>query len=121
LAGLYNVVRDDTDVQMLAQAAACEEQGARCTAKKTGWERDPIGESFVMLNGRGEALHVRCSREYFVLGEYACALRDRLPYGGGPVAVPRPVAPAAGKVGAARKPAASGSAAAPVAPGDGGP
>jgi hypothetical protein len=125
LAGLYNVLRNDLDVQMLAEAVACEGEAPGCAVQKVSWERGPIAETFEMRNRRQEVVRVRCTREDILLGEYSCKVRDRFTYSGSLVAVPRPVPAVKDKGGAARKPAvqppASGSAAGPSLAGDGGP
>jgi hypothetical protein len=125
LAGLYNVLRDDLDVQMLADAAACEGEGPGCTVQKLAWERGPIAETFEMRNRRQEIVRVRCTREDILLGEYSCKVRDRFTSAGAVLPVLRPAPPAKGNGPAARKPAAqppaSGSAPAPGSPPDGGP
>jgi hypothetical protein len=125
VAGLYNVVRDDQDVVELAEAAACEGEGARCTVQRLFYERGPSAETFELLNLRQEVVRVRCARQDVLLGPYVCNVRDRRTYAGGRLVLPRPVPPWPGKGGAARKPAAPPSASvptpAPVSPGDGGP
>ena len=85
--GIYNVVRDDADVQMLAEAAACEGEGPGCAVERLAGERGALAETFEMLNGRQEVLRVRCARQQVVLGEYTCKVRDRFKYAGGGVPV----------------------------------
>jgi hypothetical protein len=124
VVGVYNVLRDDFDVYSLAQAAACEGQGATCTVQRYYTDRGPFGETYELVDDKREIVRIRCTRSQLLLGDYACEVRDRRPYAGPLTTVILPAPAAKSKAGGARKPGpsapASGSAPAPSSPGDGG-
>jgi hypothetical protein len=75
IAGLYNVFADSAEVERMAMVTACEGQGPGCRAQMTRWERLPIGQTFDMATSRGSKI-VKCHREYYLIGDYRCALRE---------------------------------------------
>jgi hypothetical protein len=77
--GVYNVVSDNTEVERLAQEAACGGGPGKaaqlgCAARKTMMERTPIAQTFEFDTTK-KHVTVRCSRSFLLVGEYACELR----------------------------------------------
>jgi hypothetical protein len=124
IAGLYNVFRDDHDVQQMAEAVACAGKGEGCRMQRFRQERWPLSSTFEFFDEKQEWIQVRCSREYALLGEYACAVRERGVYTGPIVLVPPRSAPTVkAKGGVVRKqspPSASVPAPSAAPVGDGG-
>jgi hypothetical protein len=115
-AGLYNVFRDDLDVQQMAEATACEGKGEGCHLQRFHQERWPLASTFEFFDEKQEWIRVRCAREHALLGEYACEVRERGAYTGPIVLVPpRPAPTAKVKGGVVRKQGLP-SASAPAAP-----
>ena len=75
VAGAYNVMADNAEVESLAQAAACGDGKAACRPQKTLMERTPIAQSFEFATGNGKKVSVRCARAFVLVGDYACATR----------------------------------------------
>ncbi|HVY44759.1 MAG TPA: hypothetical protein VHB21_02725 [Minicystis sp.] len=74
VAGAYNVMSDNADVEHMAQAVACGDQGAGCRAQKTMMERTPFAQTFDFATPK-RSVGVRCTRSLILVGDYACALR----------------------------------------------
>jgi hypothetical protein len=76
VAGAYNVMSDNADVESLAQATACGDGKAACKAQKTFMERTPLAQTFEFATGAaGKKVSVRCARAFVLAGEYTCATR----------------------------------------------
>ena len=119
VACLYNVFRDDLDVQQMAEATACEGRREGCHLQRFREERWPLASTFEFFDEKQEWIQVRCAREHGLLGEYACEVRERGAYTGPIVLVPpRPASTAKAKGGVVRK---QGPPPAAVPAGDGGP
>jgi hypothetical protein len=73
-AGLYNVMADNAEVERLAQAAACKDEGPTCKAQKTFMERTPIRQTFDFSTTKRK-VSVGCTRAFVLVGDYACTLR----------------------------------------------
>ena len=91
VAGAYNVMADNAEVEKLAKEIACGQDGkvektppspkdnsrakpVECRAQKTSMERNPIAQTFEFATTTGRVT-VRCSRSLVLFGEYACARR----------------------------------------------
>jgi hypothetical protein len=82
VAGAYNVMSDNAEVEKLAQELACRSDApapkgkpdAPCRAQKTSMERNPIAQTFEFATSR-ETARVRCTRAFFMVGDYACERR----------------------------------------------
>jgi len=74
VAGAYNVMSDNAEVESLAQATACGD-GKACKAQKTFMERTPLAQTFDFATGSGKKVSVRCARAFVLAGEYTCATR----------------------------------------------
>jgi hypothetical protein len=101
-AALRNVLSDTFEIERMAMTTACAERGPSCRAQMTRWERTAIGQTFDMYTSRGTVI-VRCQREYYLVGDYHCTLRD-MPAAiaaESPAPAPKPSVPPAAK--AARK------------------
>jgi len=128
VASLYNVARDDFDVEQRAEAEACGGEGKGCNLQPIYVERGPISETFEFYDARPdrqEKIRVRCTHEHVFVGADACEVRDRRPYMGARVALPpRPTTKA--RDGGVRQPTAPAPVptgtrtAAPMAERDGG-
>lgn len=78
--GLNNTYGDNGDVKALAEKAAC---GSRaCSVKMLHENRSALKQSFGYQtalvergkSGRGASVDVECARDYFLIGEYRCAV-----------------------------------------------
>jgi hypothetical protein len=109
-ASVYNLARDDFEVEQRAEAEACGGQGAGCNLQQIFVERGALAETFEFYDARGEKIRVRCTHEHVLVGNDVCEVRDRRAYvlpGGvvpsrpavkgkdGGAGKPRPAAPAA--------------------------
>ena len=74
VAAVYNVVSDNAEVERMASAVACGDQGARCSPQMTRLERTPFAQTFEYVTAK-RTVGVRCSRAFVMVGEYSCALR----------------------------------------------
>ena len=74
VAGAYNVMSDNADVEKLAAEKACGDQGPTCRAQKTMVERNPIAQTFE-YNTPKRNVGVRCTRAFWFVGEYSCLVR----------------------------------------------
>lgn len=86
VAAVVNVYGDNSAVEAMAQAKACEgvqpkpipktaPPGAKpsaCSMTVTKMSRTPWGQSFEMQGG-GVERHIRCTRAFILFGEYSCA------------------------------------------------
>jgi hypothetical protein len=74
VAGAYNVMSDNAEVEKLAAEKACGDQGAGCRAQKTMMERNPIAQTFDFSTPK-RIVGVRCTRALIFVGEYTCIVR----------------------------------------------
>jgi hypothetical protein len=74
VAGVYNVLSDNIEVVRMATAVACAGEGPKCDGRMTRMERNPIAQSFEIVTPK-KKVDVRCTRSFYLLGEYSCALR----------------------------------------------
>jgi hypothetical protein len=74
VAALYNVMSDNAEVERMAAAVACGEQGPNCRAQMTRMERTPFGQTFEMVTPK-RTVDIVCRRAYLMVGDYACKLR----------------------------------------------
>jgi hypothetical protein len=74
VAALYNVMSDNAEVERMAAAVACGEQGPNCRAQMTRMERTPFGQTFEMVTPK-RTVDIVCRRAYVMVGDYACKLR----------------------------------------------
>jgi hypothetical protein len=78
--GLNNTYGDNGDVKALAEKVACG--AAACSVKMLHESRSALKQSFGYQtalvekgkSGRSASVDVECTREYFLLGEYRCAV-----------------------------------------------
>jgi len=118
VAAAYNVFADNYAVTRLAEEAACAGKGPACRLDGMLMVRTPIAQSFDYLIG-GKQVHIRCVREYVLVGEYACTAEGAgVPLGLGTGAASaasaaRPAAPRAPAAASARPPSPATSASAP--------
>src|SRR5262249_27239608 len=94
VCGLRNVFAFEPELESLALEAACAPSAAApvvarpvtapaghsgiapdpappCHLQLRGWERNPLGRTFMYEGGRG-LVRVQCWREYWALGDYRC-------------------------------------------------
>jgi hypothetical protein len=74
VASAYNVFSDNSDVERMAAAVACGEQGPSCRAQVTRIERTPFGQTFGMTTPK-RTVDVVCRRAAIMVGDYGCKLR----------------------------------------------
>ena len=74
VAGVHNVLSDNIEVVRMATATACAGEGPKCDGKMTRMERNPIAQSFEIVTPK-KKVDVRCTRAFYLVGEYSCALR----------------------------------------------
>jgi hypothetical protein len=74
VAGAYNVLSDNIEVVRMATAVACTGEGPKCDGRMTRMERNPIAQSFEIVTPK-KKVDVRCTRSFYLLGEYNCVLR----------------------------------------------
>ena len=74
VAGLYNVLSDNIEVVRMATALACGTEGPKCNGQVTRMERNPIAQSFEIVTPK-KKVDVRCTRQFYLLGDYGCELR----------------------------------------------
>ena len=74
VGGLYTVLSDNIEVVRMATAAACAGEGPKCDGKMTRMERNPIAQSFEIVTPK-KKVDVRCTRAFYLVGEYSCARR----------------------------------------------
>jgi hypothetical protein len=98
VAGAYNVLSDNADVERLAQETACGTSaptaapdgsasapkprapvspgaGAPCHPQKTEMERTPLAQTFRFATAKKPLVTVRCARGAVLVGDYTCELR----------------------------------------------
>ena len=74
IAGAYNVMSDNADVEKLAMATACESSTAKpCKPQTTMMARNPIGQTFELADG-ARHVRIRCARQLVLVGDYRCTL-----------------------------------------------
>lgn len=74
VAAVVNVLADNAEVEALAVAAACADQGTTCHPQKTRMERTPLAQSFELVTPK-RTVEVRCVRALVLVGDYACSAR----------------------------------------------
>jgi hypothetical protein len=74
VAAVVNVLSDNAEVEALAVAAACVDQGTTCHPQKTRMERTPLAQSFELVTPK-RTVQVRCARALVLVGDYACTVR----------------------------------------------
>jgi hypothetical protein len=82
VAGAYNVLSDNAEVEKMAEATACKGEGETpkapaqpaCRPQKTRMERTPIAQTFDFQAGK-KTVVVRCTRAFVFAGDYACEPR----------------------------------------------
>lgn len=74
VASAYNVISDNSEVERMAAAVACGEQGPSCRAQVTRIERTPFGQTFGMTTPK-RSVDVVCRRAAIMVGDYSCKLR----------------------------------------------
>lgn len=67
--GAYNVLGDHQEVEALAKKStpAC---APSCSMARL--DRSPWAQEFQFATPQGKAISVRCTRAFFLLGEYSC-------------------------------------------------
>jgi hypothetical protein len=75
IAGLLlrNVLSDDTTVEPLARARACDGRPQRCSPRMSRLIKTPLYHEIRYSVGRAQ-VDVRCTRVYYVLGDYHCQI-----------------------------------------------
>jgi hypothetical protein len=68
---LRNVLADDAPVQALARERACEGRARGCTPHMSRLIKTPLYHEIRFSVGGGRR-DVRCSRAFYVLGDYQC-------------------------------------------------
>ncbi len=74
VASAFNVFSDNSEVEKMAAAVACGEQGPSCRAQLTRLERSPFGQTFGMSTPK-RTVDVVCRRAALMVGDYSCKLR----------------------------------------------
>ena len=74
VGALLNVVADNSEVEKMAAAVACGDQGARCSPHMTRMQRNPFAQTFDFVISK-RTLTVTCSRSLYLFGPYSCAIR----------------------------------------------
>jgi hypothetical protein len=74
VASAFNVFSDNSEVEKMAAAVACGEQGPSCRAQLTRLERTPFGQTFGMSTPK-RTVDVVCRRAALMVGDYSCKLR----------------------------------------------
>src|SRR6185369_1280661 len=92
VAGAYNVLADNAEVEALAKEVACgggahpapdggsppakppPKADAACRPQKTRMERTPLSQTFDFATAK-HPVTVRCARSALLVGDYACELR----------------------------------------------
>jgi hypothetical protein len=74
VAAGYNVFADSAEVERLAIAVACGEQGPSCRVELSRHERTPFGQTFGIITPK-RTVDVVCRRSLLMVGEYRCGLR----------------------------------------------
>jgi len=74
VASAFNVFSDNSEVERMAAAVACGEQGPSCRAQLTRLERTPFGQTFGMATPK-RTVDVVCRRAALMVGDYSCKLR----------------------------------------------
>lgn len=74
VTGLYNVMSDNIEVVRMAEALACKDEKPPCKGQMTRMERNPIAQSFEISTSK-RRVDIRCTRAFYLVGEYACVLR----------------------------------------------
>jgi len=82
-ACIYNMMSDNFEVAVLAEATACREELGVCEAQQTYVERTPFAETFEFSTLHRRKLRVRCMRSLIFVGGYSCVARVRLCTEGG--------------------------------------
>ncbi len=72
--GAYNVFADNTEVEHMAETAACAVPGGTqpCKPQKTYMARNPIGQTFEYQAGN-KRVRIRCARAFVLAGAYSCS------------------------------------------------
>lgn len=91
--GLNNTYGDNSELKLLAEKVACG--STSCSVKTLHESRSPLKQAFGYQtalvehgkSGRSATVDVECTREYFLLGEYRCAVVS----GGLPGVAPTPL------------------------------
>ncbi len=74
VAGAYNVLSDNAEVERLAQEAACGKlDKVACHPQKTRMERTPLAQTFDFVTTK-QTVTVRCVRSALLVGDYGCEL-----------------------------------------------
>ena len=74
IAALVNTYGDHSAVERMARAVACGgRDGAACKARLTRIARTPFYQEYQFTDGH-KAIAVRCTRSFYMVGDYSCAL-----------------------------------------------
>ena len=74
IAGVLNVYSDAGPIERMARARVCERHGPPCRERLGRVLRTPFFHELEFSDG-GKPVTVRCSRSFFLVGDYACAVR----------------------------------------------
>jgi hypothetical protein len=74
VSAAVNVLGDNADVEAMANAVACDGQGAACHPQATRIERTPLAQTFDLATAK-RTVTVRCARSLVLVGRYTCAAR----------------------------------------------
>lgn len=74
VTGLYNVLSDNIEVVRMATELACKDEKPKCTGQMTRMERNPIAQTFEISTPK-RRVDIRCTRAFYLVGDYACTLR----------------------------------------------
>jgi hypothetical protein len=72
-----NLLDDSYDVTQRAKALACADEPPGCPMEGMTSQRSLLGQSFDFTIHRSRIIHVRCARDWVLVGDYTCALSAR--------------------------------------------
>jgi hypothetical protein len=106
LACLRNVFWQSTEQERSAAAIACGERRS-CSAQLRRFMATPLGRTYAFVTPTGN-VEVRCTREFILAGDYACALENSEPVPSASAAASTPAPAPASTPASALKPAVNG-------------
>jgi hypothetical protein len=71
---LINVMADNREVEQMAKATACGDQGPSCNTQLTRMQRNPFAQTFDLTTPK-RTVTVSCTRSLYLFGSYSCAVR----------------------------------------------
>lgn len=74
VGALINVMADNREVEQMANAVACGDQGPKCNPQLTRMQRNPFSQTFDLVTTK-RTVTVSCARSFYLFGSYSCAVR----------------------------------------------